>query len=100
VRDSGEQPNRGQPRSLGEAYLLAGPSPREIAARPHPLDVEAAESHYLQVLGLGQQACAPSSPTATSASANSTGARARVNKPMSTSPYWLEQAEAEMNGPG
>jgi tetratricopeptide (TPR) repeat protein len=59
----------------------------EVAARRVPPDVQEAEAHYRGVWGwLTTSACAPSSPTATSASAGSTVALASASRPRSIWP--------------
>ena len=83
----------------------------EVAARRDPSDEEEAEAHYRGAWRwLTNSACARSSPTATSASASSTGAPETASRPhehltTATTMYremdmrfWLEQAEAEMGG--
>ena len=80
----------------------------DIATHPDRFDAESGEAHYRKALALAEpRGMRPSSPTATSASASSTGARAsasRRSEHLTTATtmyremdmrFWLEQAEAE-----
>jgi predicted ATPase/class 3 adenylate cyclase len=59
----------------------------DIATRSDRFDAESGETHYGQALALAApRGMRPSSLTATSASASSTGARASASKPKNTSP--------------